>query len=94
MKKIQILFAVILTAGMLSFTSCNRDTGRTNESGSAAGVEANGQINGSDASDANAESGAAAGEKVNEDGSANDTVQPQGAANMSAPAGGAPMSKE
>lgn len=94
MKKIQIVFAAALALSMLFFASCGGNNERTSESGTDAAVEANGEINGSDAPYSNAESGAAAGDKINEDGTANDTVQAKGGANVSAPANGAPMSKE
>lgn len=87
-----ILSAIPLMA-MLVFTSCARNNENNQAAGTEDAVEANGDIDGSDAPYSNAESGAVAGDKVNEENtSANDTIVNDH--NAAAPKNGAPMSRE
>ncbi|MGV3461190.1 MAG: hypothetical protein ACO1N9_12130 [Flavobacterium sp.] len=93
MKKIQLLFAAILAVSMLLFASCARGNENNQAAGTDAGVEANGDIDGSDAPYSNAESGEVAGDKVNEENtSAKDTIVNDH--NAPARKDGAPMSRE
>lgn len=93
MKKIQLILSAIPIMAMLVFASCARGNENNQAAGTEDAIEANGDISGSDAPYSNAESGAVAGDKVNEE---NTTSKDTIVNDHNAPArkDGAPMSRE